>query len=201
MVYTVVEMCLTVPPIVTDYKPLLTVAQGGLLHALHATRPAARVLAMIGHVLDGNLATLADALTWMSSHTIASNFHAAQSSRGKELTAKDWRSSNRLADHVAKTWATAAGPVGAGARLLKSARAAAKHQLALLGAVTHAANNFKVVELDAAGRSITVTRRDSVDTPLRARCCGSSARTMHAAKKDLWRSKAVAIQLAARQGF
>lgn len=63
-------------------------------------------------------------------------------SDGKLLTGIDWRA-KRFVDSLAKLAAASKQAPRAAVRLLESGRAAVRHAAALLGCVTHAANNYK----------------------------------------------------------
>ena len=81
-------------------------------------------------------------------------------SNGQRLTAVEWRA-NRLADALAKQAAlTRKAPVAV-IQTLKSARAAVRHSAALLGQVTHAANNHRVVGWRPDGTAEVKVMRDS----------------------------------------
>ena len=84
-------------------------------------------------------------------------------SDGSPVSAVDWRA-NRLADAVAKSAAGAPSSTTHAVRCLKSAGDVLRHEAAVLGAVTCAANTLRVRTITASGNSTTVVKRDSVAT-------------------------------------
>jgi len=112
----------------------------------------------ISHLVkDGKLA-------WMPAHQSLQMVGETKLSNGCRLTAIDWRA-NRLVDVLAKTAAADLQASKDTLALLSSAEAAAGHATALLGVVTHAANNFKEVVVSEDGTSTTRVLRDSTDKP------------------------------------
>ena len=85
-------------------------------------------------------------------------------SNGSRLTHIDWRA-NRLVDKLAKIAAGALAEPKAVVDLVDSLDAAAAHAAALLGIVTHSANNHRTCEVDHTGKVVYQIRRDSVDKP------------------------------------
>ena len=85
-------------------------------------------------------------------------------SNNRLMTSLDWRA-NRLADKLALFLNPPTPLEKAGEDLVKSAKAAAKYKLSLLGRVTHEANNYKCSTTDSEGVTHTVTMRDSVSKP------------------------------------
>jgi hypothetical protein len=96
----------------------------------------------------------------MPAHQSLSAIGERQLSNNKLLTVIDWRA-NRLVDALAKMAAARMrAPQGLRA-LLESGSLAAKHAAALLGVVTHAANNHKVPHMRPDGTLVTKTLRDA----------------------------------------
>ena len=125
----------------TDCLALLCTAEGGLARATESHRPLARVWAHIGGAMDGNICVLATErkLIWMPAHQSLAAVGNATLSSGKELSTVDWRA-NRLVDALAKRAAAQRQTPGI-TKILGSGRAAVRHAAALLGQVTHTANN------------------------------------------------------------
>ena len=157
------------PALRTDCQSLLTVAEEGTQKALGASKPLARAWAVIAAALDGDLARLTrdDKLAWLPAHLAMGAIGARRLSDGKLLTAVDWRA-NRLVDALAKQAATTRRAPAAVVRLLKSARAAIRHSAALLGEVTHAANNHRTVVTLADGSQVAKLVRDAQPKEFRA---------------------------------
>ena len=153
-----------VPNIVTDCKGILDTASRGTAAATAAGSANARIWNILAGYLDGDVSKLADTLVWMPAHQPTSAIGYRVKSDGREMTSLDWRA-NRLVDHLALHLASPSSDALKGEKLVKSAKAAARHALALLGQVTHKANNHEVKELDENGKVITRVLRDSVDKP------------------------------------
>ena len=83
---------------------------------------------------------------------------------GTRLSHVDWRA-NRLVDQLAKVAAKALCAPIETVKLLDGCDAACAHAAALLGIVTHAANNHKTVTYDEEGKVRTTIQRDSTDKP------------------------------------
>jgi len=131
--------------------------------------------AQIGIALDGDIAVLIETglLVWMPAHQTTSAIGCKELSNGDNLTVADWRA-NRLVDALAKQAATGRRAPMAITRLLASSRRAVEHAAALLGQVTHAANNFVVEEVLPDGVRVVRTIRDAQQQTgqrRRARCC------------------------------
>jgi hypothetical protein len=117
---------------------------------------------MIAEAVDDDVATLISAkrLTWMPAHkSLAAAGHMLKSNN-RPVTAIEWRA-NRLADVLAKSAAGEEIGCFAASRLLGTAEALVKHEAALAGAVTYAANHQLVSVLSPEGRLVNKTLRDS----------------------------------------
>ena len=134
------------PPFLrTDCQSLLKTAAEGTAQAHEASRPLARIWKLIADSLDGNIAILIinRNLILMPAHQALSAIGVKVRSDGRLLTVVDWRA-NRLVDALAKLAAAFGQAPKAITRLLESGRIAVRHGAALLGVVTHAANNHKL---------------------------------------------------------
>ena len=154
------------PHIRTDCQALLSTAELGAQKAASASRPLARIWAAVANALDGDLNRLVreGLLVWMPAHqTVAAIGHRLLSN-GHEMNAVDWRA-NRLADALAKQAAAERQAPSAVTRLLSSGKAAVKHAAALLGEVTHAANNCVIEVVLPSGERVQQLRRDSQPKP------------------------------------
>ena len=140
--FVALSLCPSPPTVKTDCLALLHTAEGGLARATDASRPLARIWAAIGNVMDGDIyALVADRhLTWMPAHQSLATVGSRTLSDGVQVSVVDWRA-NRLADALAKQAAVQRKAPMAITRLLNSGRAATRHAAALLGWVTHSANN------------------------------------------------------------
>ena len=103
-------------------------------------------------------------LVLVPAHLAHSAVGEAKLSDGTRLTAVDWRS-NRLVDKLAKIAAGANCEPKSITELVVSLEAATSHAAALLGIVTHAANNHKIKVTNEQGQEVVRTVRDSVDKP------------------------------------
>ena len=137
--------CPFVPAIRTDCQSLLKTAAEGVALATQANRSLARVWGLIAGSTDGNIAALVEngQLVWMPAHQTLSAIDNRTLSNGKLLTGVDWHA-NRLVDALAKMAAATMKAPHAITRLLDSGKVAVRHAAALLGVVTHAANNHQV---------------------------------------------------------
>ena len=158
----VLYACPIPPPIITDCRSILTMAAAGTVSATAPARPQAHIWGRIATALDGDVSVLitTDVLTWMPAHGSVATIGRAVRSDGQQVSALDWRA-NRLADSLAK------GAVGdiplcrAGIRQLTAAHGLVLHEAAVLGAVTHAANNHVVSVTGRDGRQHRCTLRDA----------------------------------------
>ncbi len=166
--YMVLALNPDVPTIKTDCLALLNTAQAGLVAAMTASKKLARVWGLIGTVLDGNLSHLADAtiLVWLPAHLGFNAVSRRVLSNGRLYTTLDWRA-NRLVDALAKAFANDMAAPKSLMDVVLSARVAQKHSLALLGCVTHRANNHVVAVTRDDGSTTSVTKRDVTEPPTR----------------------------------
>ncbi len=146
----------------TDCESLLTIAEAGLISATMASKPLARIWAMVGQHLDGDIVSIVTSqrLVWLPAHLTTSAISNRWLSNGKRFTVVDWRA-NRLADMVAKLTADGASPPKRTVQVALSGLKASRHAAAKLGLVTFAANNHEVVETDAQGKTHTKHLRDA----------------------------------------
>ncbi len=167
---TVISICPFPPAIRTDCQSLLDTARAGTLRATAASKPLARVWRLIADAMGTDVSTLmaGGLLVWLPAHLGHSAIGEVKLSDGSRLTAVDWRA-NRLVDKLAKIAAGAHAEPESVVDLVDSLDAAAAHAAALLGLVTHAANNHKVTEVDELGNLVTRTKRDSTAKPKQRR--------------------------------
>lgn len=164
--HTVLQLCPFPPQMRTDCLSLLKTAEGGTTSATRASRPLARIWHRIGQTLGADISTLmaTGVLVWVPAHLNHGAVGEVRLSSGLRLTSVDWRA-NRLVDKLAKVAAGAATEPKHVTDLVASFEAATVYAAALLGVVTHAANNCVVEEMDEGGKLVTRTRRDSVEKP------------------------------------
>jgi hypothetical protein len=167
---TVISICPFPPAIRTDCQSLLDTARAGTMSATTAKKPLARVWQLIADCVGADVSSLMTGglLVWLPAHLSHSAIGEAKLSDGSRLTAVDWRA-NRLVDKLAKIAAGALAEPKNVTDLVGSLDAAAAHAAALLGIVTHAANNHKVLEVDEHGNQVTRTKRDSTAKPRQTR--------------------------------
>ena len=165
----------------TDCQSLLTIAEQGAQKAGEADKPLARAWRFIAGTLDGDISSLVrdGRLVWMPAHLSMASIGVTSKSNRKELTALDWRA-NRLVDALAKQAAAQRQAPESLTRLLKSAKVAVKHAAALLGEVTHAANNHKVVVNRPDGRVVTQVLRDATPKPPQSAAASGKAGSLTA---------------------
>jgi len=156
------------PQLRTDCQALLTTAEEGAHKALGANRPLARAWAVIAAALDGDLANLTreKKLVWLPAHQTTAAIGERLLSNGRLFSAIDWRA-NRLVDALAKKAAAERQAPAAITRLLGSAKAAVRHAAALLGEVTHAANNHRTNVTGPDGSVHVKVVRDAMPKPAR----------------------------------
>ena len=99
---------------------------------------------------------------WMPAHTSAARMASAppSNSAGCAIAWVDWRA-NRLVDALAKSAAAATRLPQSVFSWIQQAEALQRHQAAVLGLVTHAANHFERQVLQADGSMRTQILRDS----------------------------------------
>jgi hypothetical protein len=121
---------------------------------------------MISHCLDDDISRLCKdkRLVWMPAHQGANAIKRLDKSDGTTIKAVEWRA-NRLADALAKIEAKKGAAPQQVVELVTSAESLVRHEAALLGTCTYAANNcWRSETLDS--RKIKWTKfRDSVDQP------------------------------------
>jgi hypothetical protein len=168
--YTALAQCPFMPALRTDCLGLLSTAEGGTARATAADKPLARAWVGIAATLDGDITQLVRRrrLVWLPAHQSATAIGNRTLSNGKEMTALDWRA-NRLVDALAKMAAAVGRMPKALSRLLDSGKAACRHAAALLGVVTHAANNCHVQEQREDGTLVTRIKRDAQQPARRPR--------------------------------
>ncbi len=156
------------PQLRTDCQALLTTAEEGAQKALAANRPLARAWAVIAAALDGDLANLTreQKLVWLPAHQTTAAIGERLLSNGRLFSAIDWRA-NRLVDALAKKAAAEQQAPAAITRLLGRAKAAVRHAAALLGEVTHAANNHSTNVTGPDGLVQVKVVRDAMPRPAR----------------------------------
>ena len=164
--HIVIETCPFPPSMRTDYQALLKTAQAGTQSATGAARPLARVWKRIAANVGADISLLMDRglLVWLPAHTNHNAVGEVLLSNGTRLSHVDWRA-NRLVDQLAKVAAKALCAPIETVKLLDGCDAACAHAAALLGIVTHAANNHKTVTYDEEGKVRTTIQRDSTDKP------------------------------------
>ena len=185
----VLAMTLQPPIVVTDCLGLLDTAAAGARTATAANSSNARVWAIISEHIDGQLDLLRKRLIWLPAHQTATAIGHRILSNGREMTAMDWRA-NRLVDKLAQKVAWGCISSHDAVKLTTSMRVAARHACALLGVVTHAANNHKVVEADRNGVMRTVTKRDAQEPPAATTASRKAARLARDEKARVKASKA-----------
>ena len=161
-VMLVLTCCIQPPCIVTDCQSILTAAAAGSASAAAPDRVLGHLWGRIAVLLDADVSLLVtpDHLIWMPAHGAATSISQALRSDGNHVTALDWRA-NRLADALAKA---AIGPTPecvAAMMVLDVAETLVKHECAVLGAVTHAANHHIVSITDDGGAQRCKIVRDS----------------------------------------
>ena len=173
----VVAACPFPPPMRTDCLSLLHAAQAGMQLATAPNKKLARIWCMISLALDGDLRVLAGTcedssrqghLVWMPAHQSLAMVGEKHLSSGERLSFVDWRA-NRLVDALAKSAAEEVRATPSVRLLLASAAAVVKHSAALLGRVTHAANNQQEQCTDEDGNAYTRHLRDAVKAPRASR--------------------------------
>ena len=126
----------------------------------------ARTWNVLAAALDGRLERLRQnkGLVWMPAHQSIDKVGIVKKSDGSRLTAVEWRA-NRLVDGLAKQVPLSNAALKGVIDLLVSAEHLTRHAAALLGIVTHAANNVKEQQVLEDGTIVVRTRRDSQDPP------------------------------------
>ncbi|CAK0836913.1 unnamed protein product, partial [Prorocentrum cordatum] len=153
-VMLVLSITLTPPVIGTDCRALIATAEARSAQATKRTRMLVQIWSRVATLVDGDISTLVTTgrLTWMPAHGALTVIGAALRSDGHAVTAVDWRA-NRLADIVAEAAAGCPPPCGPASGLCGVAEKLVARECAVLGAVTHAANN-RVRELVGPGGAL-----------------------------------------------
>ena len=159
--YIVLSFSVSVPVIKTDCLALLHNAQAGMAVATSASKMLARIWNLIGGIVDGDLSELADSqrLVWIPAHQGFGAIRSRILSNGRHYSVIDWRA-NRLVDAIANCYANDIVRLEFIFSLTMSARAAVRHSVALLGCVTHAANNHVVQVTREDGTTLDKVKRD-----------------------------------------
>ena len=170
--------CPFMPKITTDCLNLVTTLRAGRAAATDARSPLARIWVDIFRALD-DVEHLPQAMyppLWMPSHGALHTIGATKKSIGYVVTAVDWRA-NRLVDLLAKKAAAETRVSAHALRLVADAADAVRYWMAKLGAVTHAANHFKLVTCLPDGTTTTTVKRDSAPQKPRRGCPRSCSNT------------------------
>ena len=150
--------CPFMPDITTDCLNLVTTLEAGRAAATDARSPLARIWVDIFKSLDDEEQVRQP--LWMPSHGAQHFIGSAKKSNGAVVTSLDWRA-NRLVDLLAKKAASETRVSPQSLRTVTAAADAVRFSMAKLGAVTHAANNFKLVTYLPDGSPTTTIKRDS----------------------------------------
>ena len=150
------------PQVVTDCLGLLDTLERGRDAATAAGRLLARLWNLIFEALDGEVPEgfVHGRMRWMASHGSRATIGVAMLSDGSPVTHGHWRA-NRLVDALARCAAEGVRVPARTRHLLKTAEQAARHEAAVLGLATHAANNHRVSALRPDGSYFWATRRDA----------------------------------------
>ena len=180
--YQVLAMLPSAPRITTDCQSLLSIAMKGAAKATMAKATLARVWCGIAACLDEDTRSIvvSKRLQWTPAHLTQRSIGQLAGSSNRVITAADWRA-NRLADALAKEAAHQRAVPKSVISMLKDPEEAARYYMALLGAVTHAANNCKV-QVEVNGERTWVCKRDSLDRPKAATAAQRRARTARPCK-------------------
>ena len=156
----VAALNVALPQVVTDCKGIVDTLQGTPESACGHKRALGRTWAMIAQLLDHDFSEAAVKVRWMPSHTSLRALGHTYDSQGQRVTTIMWRA-NRLADVLAKNAASQHRLPRWVTKLVSDASTWTKHQVALLGVVTHAANNYSVNQLVDGGAIKELVYRDS----------------------------------------
>ena len=181
--YQVLSTLPAAPLITTDCMSLLNVALKGAEKATMAKAALARVWCGIAECLDGDTRSMvvSKRLRWTPAHLTQRSIGQTAGNTDRVITAADWRA-NRLADVLAKEAANRRALPKHAISKLRDAEEAARYHMALLGTVTHAANNCKM-QSEINGKLTWVTKRDSLERPRAATAAQRTSRPARAAKK------------------
>jgi len=163
---TVLHLCPAMPYLFTDCLGLISTLARGKMAATSHDRPHARLWGLIFAALDGGtqLASLHSSFVWIPAHRSRQAVGHALRSDGLPLTLENWRA-NRLVDLLAKAAAERFRVPARTRSLLSDAAAAVHFSAALLGVVTHAANNFAETSWRGDGSAVVVKHRDALPLP------------------------------------
>ena len=161
-VWLVFSICRGIPDIVTDCLSIVKAAEMGTASVTGPHRQLASIWASIARAagIDVSAITSSHRLVWMPAHKSLAAARTHVKSDSRPVTIVDWRA-NRLADVLAKSAAEAPARCKAGYRLLQNAEILVKHEAALVGVVTHAANHHEVCTVSVDGKPMTRLLRDS----------------------------------------
>jgi len=129
-------------------------------------RPLARLWRLIFAALDGAApaGSLHKTFVWLPAHRSRQAVGQVLRSDGQFLSLVDWRA-NRLVDLLAKAAAGRHRVPKSTMKLLADAAATVSYAAALLGVVTHAANNYAETSWRADGSAVVVRHRDAMPLP------------------------------------
>ena len=146
------RMCPTVPRTTTDCLNIVKTIAGGRGKATAASSPLARIWATAFDILDDMECTAEDfeKVAWMPAHRGQDTIGQVVASEGRILTALEWWA-NRLVDALAKSAASPHRLAPEVRKLVETAAEALEYSLAKLGAVTYAANHYKIEVILADG--------------------------------------------------
>jgi hypothetical protein len=156
----ILRMCPELPSTMTDCYNVLRAISDGRGKMMAASSPLARVWMTAFNILDDYGAYELDKVTWMPAHNGQGSIGRVFASNGKPLTAVQWRA-NRLVDLLAKSAARPRRLPREARKLVETAAAALEYSLAKLGAVTHAANHYRVSTVLNDGSTTYSNKRDS----------------------------------------
>ena len=161
-VMLVLAYCVEAPCIVTDCLSILVAATGGSVQVTAPNRPLAELWSRIATYLEDDVSLLCTNghLVWMPAHGTAATIGNAHRSDGNTVSTVDWRA-NRLADALAKAAIGKALECAAAARLVERAEELVRHECAVLGAVTHAANHHVIQVIEDGRQQRSKVVRDS----------------------------------------
>jgi hypothetical protein len=114
-------------------------------------------------------------LLWSPAHLTQRSIGQLANGTNRVISAADWRA-NRLADALAKEAANQLAIPKSTVNLVKDAEEAARYYMALIGTVTHAANNCRT-QVMVNGELTWVSKRDSLERPKAATAAQKRART------------------------
>jgi len=163
---TVLHHSPVLPTLFTDCLGLISTLERGMAAAVGHDRPLARLWRLIFTAVDGGVPAecLHKTFVWLPAHRSRQAVGHVQRSDGQLLSLTDWRA-NRLVDLLAKAAAGRRRIPMSTMKLLADADASVSCAAALLGVVTHAANNFAETSWRADGSAVVVHHRDALPLP------------------------------------